>query len=189
MTGSRAYWQHRSSGSQSHGHERCRSVSVRVVLIGPFSIGGDLLFKNACVARLSALSSRQIEGKFQHWSSRPVQSKAAWGQGWRDASMEVVRFDPIDATAQTQGRWFCGQERGDAQSRSVRETWAELIRQACQFPARRPDHRELCKEEEHARRGGAAQNRVQQGQVSRARQELTGATLAPRDSDTLEQSR
>ena len=43
--------------------------------------------------------------------------------------------------------------------------------------------------EDHRRRGRAAQSRVQQGQVSRARQELTGAPLAPRNEDTLQQLR
>ena len=40
---------------------------------------------------------------------------------------------------------------------------------------------------EQKRRGRAACNRVQQGQVSRARQELVGATLAPKTRDTLEE--
>ena len=44
-------------------------------------------------------------------------------------------------------------------------------------------------EEDHRRRGRAAQSRVQQGQVSRARQELTGAPLVPRNEDTLQQLR
>ena len=38
---------------------------------------------------------------------------------------------------------------------------------------------------ENARRGRAAQSRVERGQVSRARQELTGAALAPKTADTL----
>ena len=39
--------------------------------------------------------------------------------------------------------------------------------------------------QENARRGRAAQSRVERGQVSRARQELTGAALAPKTADTL----
>ena len=39
--------------------------------------------------------------------------------------------------------------------------------------------------QEQARRGRAALSRVQQGQVSRARQELTGVQLAPKTLDTL----
>ena len=38
---------------------------------------------------------------------------------------------------------------------------------------------------EQQRRGKAAQSRVERGQVSRARQELTGATLAPKTDETL----
>ena len=41
--------------------------------------------------------------------------------------------------------------------------------------------------EEQRRRGKAAQNRVELGQVSRARQELTGASLAPRNEDTMQE--
>ena len=39
--------------------------------------------------------------------------------------------------------------------------------------------------EEAVRRSRAALNRVQRGQVSRARQELTGAALGPKNMDTL----
>ena len=42
-------------------------------------------------------------------------------------------------------------------------------------------------EEERTRRGVVAQERVIQGQVSQARQVLTGATLAPRTLETLEE--
>ena len=38
-------------------------------------------------------------------------------------------------------------------------------------------------EEERVRRGQAAQSRVERGQVSRARHELTGAPLAPKNAD------
>ena len=41
--------------------------------------------------------------------------------------------------------------------------------------------------QEHERRGRAALGRVVQGQVSRARQELTGAALAPKTLETLAQ--
>ena len=41
--------------------------------------------------------------------------------------------------------------------------------------------------QEHERRGRAALGRVRQGQVSRARQELTGAALAPKTLETLAQ--
>ena len=38
---------------------------------------------------------------------------------------------------------------------------------------------------EQQRQGQAAQSRVERGQVSRAREELTGATLAPETEETL----
>ena len=70
-----------------------------------------------------------------------------------------------------------------------RGSWAQLIHQACAVPRERSTHRDMTEEEEHARRGKAAQNRVQMGQVSRARQELTGASVAPRNAATLEELR
>ena len=41
-------------------------------------------------------------------------------------------------------------------------------------------------EDDHSRSGAAAQSRVERGQVSRARHELTGAPLAPKNATTLE---
>ena len=64
-----------------------------------------------------------------------------------------------------------------------RGVWVPLIHQACAgilVGSRRTE-----KSDEETRRGKAAQRRVQHGQVSRARHELTGAPLAPRDGQTL----
>ena len=64
-----------------------------------------------------------------------------------------------------------------------RGRWADLISAATQqggmrgFPEKVGD--------EKRRRGMAAQRRVERGQVSRARHELTGAALAPRNNETL----
>ena len=67
-----------------------------------------------------------------------------------------------------------------------RDQWAQLIREANEcsslpslVPPRTP-------EEEAIRRGLIAQSRVQREQVSRARQALIGASLAPRNSETLD---
>ena len=64
--------------------------------------------------------------------------------------------------------------------------WTELINQARQTATRisrvTPD---LDEAEDQRRRGNAAQSRIQHGQVSRARHELTGARLAPRTEETL----
>ena len=59
--------------------------------------------------------------------------------------------------------------------------WLELLPDR-QTPNRSPA-KEHSQEEEH-RRGQAACNRVKHGQVSRARQELIGAALAPKTLDT-----
>ena len=66
--------------------------------------------------------------------------------------------------------------------------WNDLIRQAVEEVSRSRPHRLVTSEvEEQRRRGKAAQNRVERGQVSRARQELTGASLAPRNEDTMQE--
>ena len=58
--------------------------------------------------------------------------------------------------------------------------WNDLIRQAVEEVPRSSPRRLVTSEvEEQHRRGKAAQNRVERGQVSRARHELTGASLAP----------
>ena len=44
---------------------------------------------------------------------------------------------------------------------------------------------ERTEEEQQIRRAQAARSRIQRGQVSRARQELTGAALAPQNGATL----
>ena len=44
-------------------------------------------------------------------------------------------------------------------------------------------------QDDHVRRGAAAQGRVARGQVSRARHELTGAPLAPKNQDALDELR
>ena len=70
-----------------------------------------------------------------------------------------------------------------------RGSWSELIHKVCAERPVRPVQNNLSEKQEQERRGKAAQNRVQQGQVSRPWQELTGATLAPRNEATLEELR
>ena len=72
--------------------------------------------------------------------------------------------------------------------RLVRGQWSGLIAEVrsctsrtCPVPKNDAD--------DHMRRGLAAQSRVQRGQVSRARHELTGAALAPKDEITLAELR
>ena len=69
---------------------------------------------------------------------------------------------------------------------SSREVLGVLIHKVCAEPPVRPSQKRLSEKQEHGRRGKAAQNRAPQGQVSRARQELTGATLAPCNEASLE---
>ena len=64
--------------------------------------------------------------------------------------------------------------------------WVQLMREANEFQFQSRPASTRTPEEETSRRALAAQSRVQRGQVSRARQELTGAALAPRNATTLE---
>ena len=57
--------------------------------------------------------------------------------------------------------------------------WIQLLDAASAFTPARPRQTTLTAEEEQKRRGLVVQSRIQRGQVSRARQELTGAALTP----------
>ena len=59
--------------------------------------------------------------------------------------------------------------------------WTELVLEATQQGVSHASRCERSAEADRAHRGKAAEARVQRGQVSRARQELTGAKLAPKD--------
>ena len=79
----------------------------------------------------------------------------------------------------------CKEELASRADDFVRGRWIDLlenIRDTSGQP--RPAMGEI---QEHERRGRAALGRVRQGQVSRARQELTGAALAPKTLETLAQ--
>ena len=68
--------------------------------------------------------------------------------------------------------------------------WRALIEAALRdSPAQSRARPERSDTEERERRAKAAQARVQRGQVSRARQELTGAALAPKNEATLQELR
>ena len=68
--------------------------------------------------------------------------------------------------------------------------WRALIEAALRdSPAQSRARPERSDTEERERRGKVAQARVQRGQVSRARQELTGAALAPKNEATVQELR
>ena len=69
--------------------------------------------------------------------------------------------------------------------RFARGQWFELLEDAQSHVPVRPGSNPQDQTQENARRGRAAQSRVERGQVSRARQELTGAALAPKTAETL----
>ena len=64
-----------------------------------------------------------------------------------------------------------------------RGRWADLIFAATQHGGRRGSPKDV--RDEQRRRGLAAQSRVEKGQVSGARHELTGAALAPQNNEIL----
>ena len=97
-------------------------------------------------------------------------------------SMEIVLFGSEDAAAPTAQHWQPRQGRVVAACCEVptrRVGTADPPKRTSLVPPRTP-------EEEAIRRRQTAQSRVQRGQVSRARQALIGASLAPRNSETLD---
>ena len=75
------------------------------------------------------------------------------------------------------------QELMERANKFARGDWLKLTRDR-QTP-NQSSAKEHSQEEEQKRRGQAACNRVKHGQVCRARQELIGATLAPKTLETL----
>ena len=67
--------------------------------------------------------------------------------------------------------------------------WVDLVSASLAFRVTGKHFVDRTEEEEQKRRGVAVQNRVQRGQVSRAREELTGAALAPKNAETLAELR
>ena len=67
--------------------------------------------------------------------------------------------------------------------------WVQLLEAAFDFEQAVRRSSQCTEEEQMVRRGQAAQSRVERGQVSRARHELTGAPLAPKNEETLAQLR
>ena len=66
--------------------------------------------------------------------------------------------------------------------------WLNLLSAAREQESAVPQSRGVTGDEQ-SRRGAAAQQRVERGQISRARHELTGAPWAPRNMDTLQKLR
>ena len=67
--------------------------------------------------------------------------------------------------------------------------WVQLLEAASEFEQAVRRSSQCTEEEQMVRRGQAAQSRVERGQVSRARHELTGAPLALKNEETLAQLR
>ena len=97
--------------------------------------------------------------------------------------MEVVCLDDV---AQTTWQWIRRQKRVGSHSGSFRGRQVGRVGSRCHTTSVRE---RFTREDECERRGKAAQARVQRGQVSRARQELVGAKLAPKDQTTLNELR
>ena len=154
---------------------------------GSLLVGEDVFDARPCFAKLLSFLSWQIARKF--WFPSTVQSKIAWEQGWRNPSVEIVRIDPDNVAAQASRGGFRWQDRVGSQSRHVRKrVLVGVDPPSVSVVCGRPIERRFTEEEDRQRRG-SVQIRVQQGQVSRARQELTGFRWSQRNSATLEELR
>ena len=105
--------------------------------------------------------------------------------------MEIVRFDPVHVCCTdpeapgSVGRSELAHRFEDYQQ----GRWAGLMRRGLGTVDEHCSKSHSTNESEQQQRGRAVLKRVQQGKVSRARQELMGAPLAPRDENTLNELR
>ena len=121
-----------------------------------------------------------------------MQREVGWRQGWRRASLEAFGLAPAMLLHKPKGVGSIGRvELMERANKFARGQWADLLEELCHSThssrlgvTRSKDS--TCgiqpldeKDAEQKRCGEVACNRVKQGQVSRARQALTGATLAP----------
>ena len=124
---------------------------------------------------------------FRDNSPRTLQSKVGWGHcGREERAWKASGLVPLLLLHRPRGCGSLGRDelalRAD---RFVRGQWFELLEDAQSQVPVRPGRNPQDQTQENARRGRAAQSRLERGQVSRARQELTGAALAPKTADTL----
>ena len=64
--------------------------------------------------------------------------------------------------------------------------WSELVNDVVAQQCRESQANQSVQEDEQVKRGMAAQSKIQRGQVSRGRQALTGAELAPKTEETFQ---
>ena len=104
--------------------------------------------------------------------------------------MEVVRVVPMMLFHRTKWSGTIGREELAKRADDITEgRWLGLVEPITSL-MREPQSRSTIQEDvdsSRERRGLQAQSRVQQGQVSRARQALVGAALAPGNNATLEE--
>ena len=119
--------------------------------------------------------------------ARTIQGETSGRQCGRNEGMEVVRVDTSFVVAQNKEHWFGGDEmnwRSEQICSQEADGW-NFLEKVCRladdfWPQAQGRGDEF---QEQQRRGRAAQSRVERGQVSRAGQELTGAALAPKNSE------
>ena len=145
---------------------------------GRCRFGRHISAKGSHAAVMSSFPPRSASILFFFGSPRTNKSQTGRRRESRNSSVEIVRIDPNDV-----GR----DQLAHRADEFVRGHWDSLLRAARQNLFNGSQHRELSEDEERIRRGVVAQSRIEQGQVSRARQALTGEALAPRNEHTREQ--
>ena len=105
-----------------------------------------------------------------------------------ERGLEGFWAGPNDVDASTKRNWIGGRdELAKRADDFARGRWIELFQAASETEAPRHTTVVRSETEDQVRKGQAALSRVRRGQLSRARQELTGAALAPKTLDTLAQ--
>ena len=104
-----------------------------------------------------------------------------------ERAWKLFALVPQNVDAQSPWDWECGPRRTRGEL-FVRGRWQELLASARNSVPTGTQKSQSARSEEE-RRGMAAQERVQKGQVSRTRQELVGSPLAPKNEETLREPR
>ena len=157
--------------------------------VRPGQFGRVVLQANSHVENVSSLPSRKVAAVFhlalrERYRARQSRDIQAEERAWK-----VFGLVPMMLMRRPRGTESVGRDelakRADDFARS---RWIELLQAASETEAQ-PRHTTVVRSEteDQVRRGQAALSRVRRGQLSRARQELTGVALAPKTLDTLAQ--
>ena len=173
-------------GGERGGRERRGEVTLNRA-VGRGRLDWFLLVAFAHAEKLPSFFEIEIAGEFRRGLCRETQGEVGWWWVGRVEGVEVVRSCASNVVAPAKMSWFhrarwacktCWSIRGGKMERA-HQSGSTNRNKNLQGDAR------MDEAEDQRRRGNAAHSRIQHGQVSRARHELTGSRLAPKTEETL----